>query len=270
MTHQVTSNRSAHDRQYFFIHIPKAAGTSFTSFLASYFARDEILSDARWETIRKQPIDALAKFRLIAGHVGYDLAFYLKEPLILTVLRNPIDQLCSQYEYLRQLFEDKPTISHPDPDVQAVTQLWKAVAQRPFPDFLDSLEGPVRAAMLENPQARQLAQPTPYLLTDFSQDHLYQLASSRLSQIEIVGCSEHFAETVELTCRKTGWAMPQDLSQYRLNPTRKQPVRDSLDSSLRKKIERLTAVDMELYMMARERLFSDLRAYRQRGEVLAR
>ena len=126
-------------------------------------------------------------------------------------------------------------------------------------DFLDSTEDPVRAALLENPQARQLAQPTPYLLTDFSEDQLYQLASSRLSKIDIVGSVEHFAETVELTCRKIGWEMPNDLKEYHLNITEKRPVRDSLDSTLRKRIERLSAVDMELYTIAQKRLAKDLR-----------
>jgi Sulfotransferase family len=259
LKHAVGSNRSSSEHQFFFLHIPKTAGKSFESFLCSHFEADKILLSSYWETIRKQPISALANFQLITGHIGYDLAFYLKNPFIFTLLRHPVDRLCSVYEYLKQYFRDNPDFTMADPDVNALVQLWKEVVQRPFTDFLESTEDPVRAALLENPQGRQLAQPTPYLLTDFSDDHLYQLASSRLSRIDIVGSVEHFAETVELACRRIGWEVPNDFNQYHLNITEKRPVRDSMDATLHKRIERLSAVDMELYTIAEKRLAEDLR-----------
>ncbi|MDX2029202.1 MAG: sulfotransferase family 2 domain-containing protein [Blastocatellia bacterium] len=247
------------ERQTFFIHIPKAAGTSFMSFLCSHFEEEQILRDAYWESVRKQPIRNLDRYRLISGHTGYELVFHLKNPFIVTVMREPIDRLCSVYEFLKELFERTPEVSHPDPDVAALFQLWKAVMERPFEAFLESPEEPVRAALLENPQARQFAQSTPYLLTDFSDDLLRQLAISRLATIDVVGCVEHFAETVDLTCRRKGWAPPEDLRNYYLNVTENRPVRDGLDATVRKKIERLCAVDLELYEIARARLFDDLR-----------
>jgi hypothetical protein len=247
------------DRQFLFIHIPKTAGKSFEAFLSSHFEVSRTLLACYWETVRKQPMSALADFELITGHIGYDVAFYLKNPFILTVLRHPVDRLCSVYEYLRQTFEENPEYASPDPDVDALVQLWKSVVKRSFGDFLNSKEAPVRAALLENPQARQLAQATPYLLTDFSDDQLYQIASSRLKTIDVVGSVDRFAEPISLTCRKTGWRLPEDFQKYRLNITQKRPVRDSLDPTLRKRIEQLSAIDMELYSIAKDRLDKDLR-----------
>lgn len=255
----LVSDPSPDGRQYFFLHIPKTAGLSFEEFLCSHFSPERVLRRSYWEVIRKQPIAAWTSLQLITGHIGYDLAFYLRDPFILTLLRHPVDRLCSAYEFLRQLFETYPAFTFPDPDVDALIQLWKIVVQRPFSDFLDSAEEPVRASFLENPQARQLAQPTPYLLTDFSDDHLYHLASSRLGKIDVVGCAEHFAETVDLTCRKTGWTMPQDLTSYQINATVTRPVRGTLDSTLRQRIERLARVDMELFALAQRRLREELR-----------
>ena len=246
------------ERQTFFIHIPKAAGTSFISFLCSHFEEDRVIKGAYWESIRKQPIEVLRHFRLIAGHIGYDLAFHLNNPFIITVLRHPVARLCSVYEFWRELYERDPGQTFPDPDVNELVQLWKVVVRRPFEEFLESPEGPVRAALLENPQARQFAQSTPYLLTDFPDDLLRRLAISRLEKIDVVGCVEHFAETVDLTCRRKGWAPPEDLQRYYLNITENRPIRDGLDAAVRKKIERLCAVDLELYEIARERLFEDL------------
>ncbi|MFN0086469.1 MAG: hypothetical protein ACKVX9_13865, partial [Blastocatellia bacterium] len=253
---------SGADRQTFFIHIPKAAGTSFMSFLCSHFNEEGILRDAYWESMRKQPIERLRRFQLISGHAGYDLVFHLRNPFIVTVMREPVDRLCSVYEFLKGLFERSPDETHPDPDVRELFQLWKVIVRRPFEEFLESPEGPARAALLENPQARQLAQSTPYLLTDFPDDLLRGLAVSRLKKIDVVGCVEHFAESVDLTCRKKGWAPPEDLKTYYLNITENRSIRDGLNPAVRKKIERMCAVDMELYEIARERLFNDLLQYK--------
>jgi hypothetical protein len=265
LTQPRLSDRPAAGRQYFFVHIPKTAGSSFEEFLCSHFSPERVLRRGYWEAIRKQPIAALTSFQLITGRVGYDLAFYLRDPFIVTLLRHPVDRLCSAYEYLHQLFEADPALTLPDPDVNELVQLWKIVVQRPFADFLDSTEEPVRAAFLENPQARQLAQPTPYLLTDFSDDHLFHLASSRLRTIDVVGCAEYFAETVDLTCRRIGWVMPRDLGSYQINVTASRPVRGSLDSTLRRRIEHMSPLDMELHALAQRRLVDDLQ-YLQRGD----
>ena len=170
------------ERQTFFIHVPKAAGTSFISFLCSHFEEARIVKGAYWESIRKQPIEVLRHFDLIAGHIGYELAFHLRDPFLITVLRDPVDRLCSVYEFLRELYERDPGQTFPDPDVNELVQLWKVVVRRPLEAFLESPEAPVRAALLENPQARQLAQSTPYLLTDLSEEDLRRLALSRLKR----------------------------------------------------------------------------------------
>ena len=247
------------ERQTFFIHVPKAAGTSFISFLCSHFEEARIVKGAYWESIRKQPIEVLRHFDLIAGHIGYELAFHLRDPFLITVLRDPVDRLCSVYEFLRELYERDPGQTFPDPDVNELVQLWKVVVRRPLEAFLESPEAPVRAALLENPQARQLAQSTPYLLTDLSEEDLRRLALSRLKRIDVVGCVEHFGETVELTCRRKGWAPPADLASYRLNITENRPIRENLSPAVRRKIEQLCAVDLELYEAGRARLFEDLR-----------
>ena len=112
LEHAVGSNLSTSEHQYFFLHIPKTAGKSFEAFICSHFEVDKILLASYWETIRKQPISALANFQLITGHIGYDLAFYLKNPFIFTVLRHPVDRLCSVYEDLKQYFKDNPAFTN--------------------------------------------------------------------------------------------------------------------------------------------------------------
>lgn len=245
-------------QQFFFLHIPKTAGTSFSTFLCDHFNPAETLLGGYWETIRKQPISELGKYRLITGHIGYELTFQLTNPFVIAIFRHPVDRLCSVYEYLNQVFDNDPNLGDPDPDINGFIQLWKIAVRRPFAEFLDSTEAPVLAALLRNPQSRQLAQSTPYLLSDFSDEQIFQLAEPRLKKIDVVGTVENFADVVTVTCKKAGWPLPADLTRFNQNITEKRSVRDMLDPSLRKKIELLAAVDMELYQLAKNRLLNDL------------
>ncbi|HQR31918.1 MAG TPA: sulfotransferase family 2 domain-containing protein [Blastocatellia bacterium] len=246
-------------QQFFFLHIPKTAGMSFTSFLCDHFDPAETLVGEYWETIRKQPMDQLAKYKLITGHIGYELCFHLNNPFVIAIFRHPVDRLCSVYEYLNQVFDNDPKFSVEDPDINAFIQLWKVAVRRPLSEFLDSTEAPVIAALLRNPQSRQLAQSTPYLLSDLSDEQIFQLAQPRFDKIDVVGTVESFADTVAVTCRKAGWEMPADLDRHTKNITEKRSIRESLDPSLRQKIEKLAAVDLEIYHLAKKRLQDDLR-----------
>lgn len=245
-------------QQFFFLHVPKTAGMSFTAFLCDHFDPSETLVGAYWETIRKHPISELSKYRLITGHIGYELTFQLTNPFVIAIFRHPVERLCSVYEYLNQVFENAPDFSDPDPDINAFIQLWKIAVRRPFSEFLESTEAPVLAALLRNPQSRQLAQSTPYLLSDLSDEQIFQLAESRLKKIDVVGTVENFADVVAVTCKQAGWPLPADLTRFNQNITEKRGVRDTLDESVRKKIESLANVDMEIYSLAKKRLFQDL------------
>jgi len=45
-----------------FIHIPKAAGSSFTTFIQGHFPQKLSLVNTYWEILRKQPFTSLSKY----------------------------------------------------------------------------------------------------------------------------------------------------------------------------------------------------------------
>ena len=248
-------------RTVVFIHIPKAAGSSFTTFLQSHFPKNVSLVNTYWEVLRKQPLTRLSQYRLITGHFGFNLTNALPAPFAITLLRDPVEHACSTYEYLRAFYEKRPSVTFGDPDVDEIARQWKAAVKLPFEGFFESELPVVRASVFDNPQARQLALDSPYELTDLSSSLLRQIAISRLPAIDVVGCQEDFEASRVVTCRRLGWPLPDGPTYPRTNATPPEAlvVRRSLSPELRRKIERRAEVDMELHALARERLCQDLR-----------
>ena len=87
---------------YYFLHIPKTAGTSFTNFLDSYFPPERIYGPKLWCQLLEDPrhID-WSKYDLIRGHFGYGMHRYLpKDTSIVTLLRNPVERTISLHHHV--------------------------------------------------------------------------------------------------------------------------------------------------------------------------
>ncbi|MFM6206441.1 hypothetical protein, partial [Planktothrix sp.] len=92
-------------KKTFFIHIPKTAGSSFNKFLHTY-----LHGDSHCESYRdsSQPwtfnnLDVLKSFDFISGHLNiqyFNNNFKRDNYLLVTLLRNPIDQLISHVNWL--------------------------------------------------------------------------------------------------------------------------------------------------------------------------
>jgi hypothetical protein len=92
-----------------FDHLPKCAGTSITEYLRGYYPRRFIFS-----TDGRNPLGSVGSFqskteeerfryKLVTGHLTHLLLdFVHPETTIVTVLRDPIGRVVSQYYYVRQ------------------------------------------------------------------------------------------------------------------------------------------------------------------------
>lgn len=244
-----------------FVHIPKAAGSSFTAFLQSHFPKNVSLVNTYWEVLRKQPLVHLSQYRLITGHFGFNLTNALDAPFVITLLRDPVDRACSTYEYLRAYYQQNPPVTFGDPDIDEIARQWRVAVNQPFEHFFESELPVVRASVFDNPQARQFALDSPYELTDLSSSLLRQIALSRLPKFDVVGCQEAFEASLTVTCRRLGWSLPNSLTYPRTNatPAESLVVRRSLSPTLRRKIEHRAEIDMELHALAMEQLREDHR-----------
>lgn len=93
---------------FFFLHIPRTAGTTLNSILKNAFPPEAILSIYNkndYETNRCQSLEFLKSITLIIGHLLLENTnppkFYGMPVRVFTFLREPVARLASEYDFLR-------------------------------------------------------------------------------------------------------------------------------------------------------------------------
>src|SRR2546426_12314755 len=88
-----------------FLHIPKAAGSTFSSVLEARFdpKRTFIVRDSVRDVERLKGLTEAerAQLQLITGHLPYGIHEHLSQPFeYITILRNPVERMISHYYYV--------------------------------------------------------------------------------------------------------------------------------------------------------------------------
>lgn len=233
--------------QYFFLHIPKTAGTSFLEILESNFDRQDICPAYLYKDLKDMPRSELEGYRLIRGHFRYELLrHYLgSDPLLITMLREPMSRTISHLRFLKR------TKQLNGPLKQFV----------PIDDLsLDEVaRHPIIRNFLRNYQVKQLAygfgpaMTTPeHLMFDHSINYegLLEKAKQRLNDSFFVGLTERFDESKRLLLRQFGksWAdMPTPARNVAKITENDQFSPDVLES-----LPELLDLDFELYQHAKQ------------------
>ena len=105
-------------KNYFFVHIPKTAGTSFryalqrnewVHFLCDYGNDNPVTSpemidlDPRQLTPDSKVFKA-EKYNVICGHIGYGKYAHCVSPeSVVSIVRNPVERIVSEYQHLKRL-----------------------------------------------------------------------------------------------------------------------------------------------------------------------
>lgn len=247
----------------YFLHIPKTAGTSLHQFLSQHVSGRESPSQAlMWDDLAGNHNLLDDGREVVSGHFAGLLPFWVHHwPRIITMIREPIARSLSHINHIQR------SPNHP---------MYARAKRASIKRFCDD---PVLRTTVDNLQSRYLAsllpartilKPSPNprrpgevhssfnvaLSSLTAGTHLQDIALHMLDEIELVGITDRFTESLQLFSRHFGW--PEPAADERLNVAdHNQPTVHDLNHREVRLLTRLNSVDHILYRKAQE-IFTDL------------
>lgn len=95
---------SKSSRGYYFIHIPKTAGTSFINVFDSLAHESKIFPHQLWKDVQQETVDKKSSYQLMRGHFGGGChrQLFNKNAELLTILRHPKSLSISTYHFIKR------------------------------------------------------------------------------------------------------------------------------------------------------------------------
>jgi Sulfotransferase family len=219
----------------YFSHIPKTAGMTFRTIMEDQFHCHEICPATLDEQIDSIPLDAMKRYRLFRGHLGFiDIPKLIpgKRLLNVNILREPVARVVSHYDYIRRT----PT----DPRYEAVKDIT-------LEEFAEKL---TLGKFGKNMQTYRVAKVARFNLNDLSPDETLELAKQSLDQFAFIGILEKFQESLFLLSYIFGWK--PILNSRKENASKKPKTKAELSSQTLEVIREQTQLDQALYQYAQE------------------
>jgi len=243
----------------YFLHIPKTAGTSFTAILDNFFDLYSICPEQTWhQFLRKMPN---FNYNFIRGHYGYSICKILpKEPVCITMLRDPIDRTRSYYDHIHAY----PKANHQLPDDylsddeslldvlnnKDKKKIFSNVQTRHIAVDIDGLSLSKLLGSTEHEKYVGIFENFPaFVDIDTSDSTLITKAKKRLSKFAFVGLVEKYEESLLLLYYTFGWKPIRN--KWKLMQTGKTKKEDLSELTM-KAIKNCTKLDQELYGFARQ------------------
>lgn len=236
---------STSDRQFYFLHVPKTAGTSLRSIIEGQFASVRICPTpeviqgygGNYPPIRyilEIPQDEFDRYELVRGHYFYNMVErFSRTPLRVTMLRKPKPRTIS---FLRHAMRN-PNL--------AETSINDLLANENFVQkYLRDYQVKLLALELDNSDPEKVPVDTNVPLV--SGPKMLERAKAVLDEFEFVGLAEHFDESVELMAARFGWTVPEAAPALNRSP-RQLTEREELSDESLEIIREATQLDEELY-----------------------
>lgn len=220
--------------KYFFLHIPKSAGTSLFKIFSDALGNENVKLVENINKGTKQ-VELLDKYKLVGGHFTYPdyLEVISKERYSITFLRNPVDRFLSQYFYYKNTVGESKQ--------QSVINAQKLDLE----SYIEYYKSKQRYGEIFNRQLWYLAGYQNPSLTD---NELLEIAKENLAKIDFVGIYEEFAESIDLMCFDCKWPLVDSIPM--VNVTNKKSTYADIDLSILEKIKELNSLDIKLYEYA--------------------
>lgn len=220
--------------KYFFLHMPKVAGTSIFKVFNNILGSENVILVENINKGLKQ-MEILDKYQLVGGHftfLDYE-EFVDKGRYSITFLRNPIDRFLSQYFYYRNnVGESKqPTVVNAQKlDLESYIEYYKD--KQMYGEVFN----------------RQIWYLAGYQNPSLSESEVLEIAKENLAEINFVGIHEELAESIDLLCFDCKWPLVNSIPI--VNVTNKKSAYTDIDLNTLEKIKELNSLDIKLYEYA--------------------
>jgi len=246
-------------RKVYFLHLPKAAGTSIRYWLWDAFSIEDFLECHHLPDLQVIDSSKLYRAMFYSGHFGLRLWELLpSHPVTLALLREPLGRVCSELSYFCSMPEDQVRQLQPgswtDPGYVELARSrdWSAL-----------LKSKLYIGGFANMQVRFLGGYPPNGDLSFVSGATYDRARQALEALDTFGIFERMAESLLLFCERLCWPPATCLPKLNETPVADSAFRESLREAAPLILE-TNAWDLKLYEFARELFESRLSTLRLR------
>jgi len=268
----------------YFVHVPKTGGITLGRFLEdAYLPWDRVRLNP--PVMRRVSLEQFRRFRFYHSfHQGRQLLEMTgrSDLLTITMVRDPVERAVSQMLYLQRVVREIPHTFTPEylASVALIVNasLEDCVDHEAFAKACDSqirtlgvMEDytPLFKGSPDASSGRSVLRPYPLppLMDVDDTSQLLANAKRWLSEIDVVGTTEQYRESVLMVSDLLGIPTPIHLPMLNANPGRGKTAshyRERLSPKLVAQLEELTAADQELYAFAVERFREQWSRYQSR------
>lgn len=244
-----------------FLHFMKVGGTSLSDLFGRWFPLDRARVHMFVDDLALTPPPVLANLRVIAGHIPFAALDLVPPPYhTMVVLREPLSRTLSHYSHLVSAdlrYRDLTLDQFVSDETFQLSGNYQARQLAHDIDLVNAWRSYSPEHLVEATGADPLtALPLAALFDSgpmhLSDEELLDTASTNLAQIDFVGTTDRL-DAVARRVAELFDVPPEPVSRLNVSPS---IDHRELDGRIRRKIESRTAVDRELYELAKHRALS--------------
>lgn len=252
--------------KFFYLHIPKTAGSSLNTFFQAQFSKNQYLTHIESKNIfeSESKIQDIDEYRLLSGHIPLPQMQYrykvFEKRTVLSTFRIPTEHVISHISWVRKLGEpgEEKRLKQHDANIQKIVQRLKGI------DLSNAQEIKELIVWLEKHNLYLFHNTqTKYLCGgaagSFEPDLIGQ-AISNLKKIDFVGITERLDEFMSMLCFYLGWSYihKEKISE---NVNTQNYGLDHKNQDIVDALQSLISWDQVIYKLARERFIDDMHTF---------
>lgn len=218
------------DRQLYYLHFPKTAGTAFAQHLVPVLGNRLSLAD--WKTLEGEDV---SQYSWIHGHMYYEqIERVVKNPILMTMLRHPIERIYSLYRFHGRRPND------------TMYDLANSIS---FHEFVEKRIGSqVYVSMLSDQIENDGSNFK--VITGYKGRERLDIALERLERFDVIGITEYFDYSLLMLAAELNIEPFWQTSRANSAPT--PTLREDIPDETIKLIRQVAAADIEIYDRAVE------------------